>query len=125
MDHTSVFIYKRHINSFNLSAARNKWLVHKDIKVYVRKGQRRLPGTTGFQVTFDVANIEVHPNLRSKGKFTEWLSILEVEAKKNGYDAVFVESILEERLIPFLERRGYQHMPGSIPPSMYLMVNNI
>jgi N-acetylglutamate synthase-like GNAT family acetyltransferase len=103
----------------------NQWINHPYIRVYVRKASRRLPGTTGFQQTFDVANIEVHHEYRGEGRFTEWLNTAEAEAKKNEFDAVFVESILEERLIPFLERRGYQHMPGSVPPSMYLMVNNV
>jgi hypothetical protein len=124
MDHTSIFIYKRAIRAFNSSAARNTWIVHKNIKVYVRKGQRRLPNTTGFQLTFDVANIEVMAE-KGKGVFTEWLGIAEHQARLLGYDAVFVESILEERLIPFLERRGYKHMPGSIPPSMYLLIQRV
>lgn len=123
MDHTAAYIYKRAIRAFNRSAMRNSWIQHSDIRVYIRKGQRRLPTTTGFQVTLDVANIQT--KWHGKGIFTTWLTAAEEEAKKLGFDAVFVESILEERLIPFLERRGYKDMPGSIPPSMYLMVNNV
>lgn len=77
------------------------------MSVYVRKSLRR--GLTGpFIPCFDIANIEVDPEFRGMGIFTKWLDILEEHLEM----PIYIECVLEERLIPFLGVRGYQ-MVGS------------
>lgn len=96
---------------------RNKWLMSTYMSVYVRKGQHLIDGK--FRSCFDVANINVPEEFRGQHIFTMWLERVEKKISEFGIECVFVESILENRLIPFLSRHGYMEVPGSNPPSMY------
>lgn len=68
----------------------------------------------------DIATIEVDEEHRGKGVFTRFLTLVEEEAEKR-HMAVWVESIQEPRLIPFLKARGYQQCPfnDDIAPTYY------
>jgi hypothetical protein len=102
----------------NNPRTRNSWLESKLLRVYVRKGFHSIDGQ--IRTTFDVANVEVPWKLQGRGIFTRWLQSVEVYVTTyTTLDCVFVESILETNLIPFLTRKGYIPVKGSNPPSMY------
>ena len=68
----------------------------------------------------DFASVEVDEGHRGKGHLTKFLLRFEEEAKRLNR-AVYIESILEPRLVPFLTRTGYKLVPNTamIAPSMY------
>jgi GNAT superfamily N-acetyltransferase len=96
------------IKKFLDGPARNEWLFAKKIHVYVRKGHHIVNGK--IQLCFDVATIDVPPQYQRQGVFTKWLAEVEayLASHKDAPQIVFVESILERNLVPFLARNGYQ-----------------
>jgi GNAT superfamily N-acetyltransferase len=80
------------------------------MRVYVRRGTHMIER----QVTLclDIANIEVEEECQGQGLFTAWLAYAEQMAELRGLKAVFVENIMNKRLIPFLFRRGYSEQEG-------------
>jgi hypothetical protein len=63
----------------------------------------------------DVANMDFET--KGTGAFTRYLDHIEDQANKRGLRTVKVENIFNDRLIPFLEKRGYVLDRGD-PPSM-------
>jgi N-acetylglutamate synthase-like GNAT family acetyltransferase len=104
------------ITKFLNNHAHNEWLKSEKMDVYVRKGHHLIDGE--IRSCFDVANISVPEKLRGHGIFTKWLEQVEKKILPFGIEYVFVESILELRLVSFLNSRGYKEIPGSNPPSM-------
>lgn len=82
-----------------------------NISLFIRKAWRVLPPKkltdldSSLNPVLDLASFEVNP--KGEGLFTRILEIAETECP---WDFVFIENILESRLIPFLEKRGYQKM---------------
>lgn len=119
---------------------RNQWIAAPKLQAYVRRSTRRLPVLPrgyvehidgnpfnnaidnlvihDMEMGLDIANVSVSSRFRGKGIFTKWLDDAEKLAVVHGLKYVYVESILNERLIPFLAARGYQ-MAGTTPPSMF------
>ena len=108
------------VSEFLDSPLRNAWLHFTCLDVYVRRGYHRIDGK--IVCCFDVANVSVAPRHRRKGVFKSWLAEIEVVAASRGLAGVFVESIQNEVLVPFLTSRGYSPVPGSSPPSMFKRV---
>ncbi len=94
------------VEAFLSSPHRNQWLEIKTkrcfLKVYVRKGRHLIDNQ--MRKCFDIASITAVP--QGTGTFTEFLSFVEQRAREKEW-AVFVESMLNERLMKFFERRGY------------------
>jgi hypothetical protein len=63
----------------------------------------------------DVANMDFET--KGTGAFTRYLDHIEGQANTRGLRTVKVENIFNDRLIPFLEKRGYVLDRGD-PPSM-------
>ncbi len=83
---------------------------------YVRVGSVSLSGHRRI----DVARVEVDPEYRGKGMFT--LFLMRVEAFALAHDlVVWVESIMNEDLDAFLDRRGYVKTGHPICPHRFLM----
>jgi hypothetical protein len=101
------------IEEFVNSPKRSAWLhFHTDaayLKIYVRKANH----VCGHILckTLDIASVGAYP--QGTGAFTRLVDVMERIAAEHQR-IVFVESILEERLIGFLHRRGYawQDTPG-------------
>jgi len=91
---------------------RNAWIRERDIDVYVRRSIRMLHRSTTATPCLDIASVEVREDRRGQGVFKAFLTRFEKEAKKINR-AVYVESILEPRLVTFLTARGYSHVKGS------------
>ena len=95
---------------------RNQWIYEKFLHAYVRRSQRLLNGKMDF--CLDIASVEVDEKHRGKGIFVKFLTKAEQEAKKMNRK-VFVESILNEKLLNFLLNRGYVMCENSNPPSVF------
>lgn len=104
----------------------NLWISEKHIKIYVRRSNRILTARTfletqKFYPCLDIASVEVSENRRGKGIFKKFLTRVERQAKKLKR-AVYVESILDPRLVDFLTRRGYTSAPNLRSESMYKII---
>lgn len=112
------------MKSFNLqqfikSEYRNLWIKEPKISVYVRKNYRFIDDC--FRETLDLANVEVVKRYRGRGVFTSFLDRAETAAKQLQW-VIYVECIMEPRLIPFLRRRGYKQnksIDAYLPISLY------
>jgi hypothetical protein len=102
------------LETFLKSPQRNVWVVEKSIRVYVRKNRRFFDNN--IHECLDIGTVEVNKDKRGTGIFTKFLTKFENEARKqNKY--VYVENVLEPRLMMFLARRKYR-LGGDIQ-SMY------
>ena len=109
------------IKKFLKSSARNEWLISRKLHVYVRKGFHIVAGE--MRRCFDVATIEVPPQHQHQGVFTKWLAEVEAHvATVPELECVFVESILERGLVPFLTRNGYSFVEHTEETCMYKML---
>ena len=102
--------YTKHIQNWLESGNRDIRFELGILNAYCRKSFRGYPITQGTLSTLnaiDIASIEVDPDFRGQGVFTEFIEAFEQVAHTEGY-AVYVESILEKRLNKFLNRRGYE-----------------
>ena len=84
---------------------RNQWISERNISVYVRKSVRMIEGD--LVACLDIGSVEVDEEHRGVGIFTGFLQRMEDYGKKLNR-TIFVESILEPRLLRFLLQRGYQ-----------------
>lgn len=85
----------------------NAWLLlyREHLDLYARCGIHTFNKTT--YDTFDIANILIpHLHDRGQGWLTEILDFLEPRFN------IYVESIQQPRLIPYLKRRGYKFDKG-------------
>jgi GNAT superfamily N-acetyltransferase len=76
-----------------------------EVALYVRRSTRA-GWSDQYVAAFDVATIEVPEELQGQGRGTQFFDWAEAEADRIGV-AIYVESILNERLYQFLLRRGY------------------
>ena len=114
------------LDEFLTSTERNAWIDEPHMKAYVRKSNRLLTVKTLQNPTLthtpclDMATVEVDEDRRSGGVLTLFIKRFEREAKRLNR-GVFVESILEPRLIPFLAKNGYAFVPHTCmdAPCMY------
>ncbi len=86
---------------------RNLWLEDDLMKVYVRKANRRLAGTT-LTTCLDLATFEVFEPGRKT--FSEWFLPGAIEL--NPWHATFIESVQEPRLRKFLLKVGFRREDG-------------
>lgn len=88
------------LNYFIKSGIKNEWIIIDGFKMYVRKSKRYYKDN--FIDCFDIASME--SEIKGEGLFTKILvKILNRYPDMN----IFVESILNSRLIPFLKRFGF------------------
>jgi hypothetical protein len=106
------------LSTFLASNIKNSWIELKHLRVYLRKSNRYLDKNTTTPC-LDIASISVDENKQGQGIFTKFLDKFENIAKKLDR-IVFIESILNDRLLKFLiEKRGYTLRKNSTPPSVY------
>ena len=107
--------YQTKFEDFLYSPLRTMTIEVDDAKAYVRKSVRVLP--CGCRVDcFDLAtiqresratNVRIDPDVESTGFFGQWMDAFERAA--NVYNrTVVVESVMNEWMHEWLERRGYQ-----------------
>lgn len=79
------------------------WLKLGTVSVYFRRCYHVIDGA--MVPCLDIANVNVVPP--SKGKFTELLDWLEIDFMPRTGGTIFLENVINERLRPYLLRRGY------------------
>lgn len=101
---------------------RNAWIHERDISIYIRRSVRFIDNEA--IPCLDIGSVEVVEKHRGIGIFTSFLNRFE-EASKKLNRVVFIESILNARLVSFLARRGYVKHPHSVDicPSMYKVLS--
>ncbi len=99
----------------------NAWIYEKHIKVYVRKSTHLIGDK--MEKCLDVGSVEVVEKYRTRGVFKAFLSRFEDEARRRNRH-VYVESILNPKLLNFLLGLGYQLIPGTsdLAPSVFKKV---
>jgi hypothetical protein len=85
----------------------SEWVFEPGIRIYVRKGWRPRHGD------YVLANMEA--TTPGKGALTKFLDTWEPKYQFS------VEQILNERLIPYFERRGYVYESGKFPGSLCMI----
>lgn len=92
---------------------RPAWVTYKDASIYVRRSPRIVDGRklwfidlANFSRKSRNTNVEYNPKAKSTGFLRELFDYAE-EAAQHYADGVFVESVLNEWLPGWLERRGY------------------
>ena len=107
------------------STSKNEWVTFEDAEVYVRISQRFMDGKRVGSI--EVANVtresrsdnvEYNPNVKSTGFMRRLYDIVEDYAENYSL-VVYAESVLNEFLPGWLERRGYHRVSMSNPPSYY------
>ena len=99
---------RREFEEFMSSPRRNCWVYGSDMNVYVRKAAHYCPAVSRALRTFDVGSISVHRP--GTGVFTRWYPQLRAWADEQGFQAVFIESVQNERFADSLRKRGlYEH----------------
>ncbi len=79
--------------------------------LYVRLGSRNIDGVT-YPRVLDIANVTARKP--GRGTFGRLLELLEADYPDV---AVYVESVLNPRLLGWLPRHGFVQVPGIEPPS--------
>jgi hypothetical protein len=97
------------LQEFLDSRQRNEWVTEFNISVYCRKGTHLLTKEILCDC-IDIGNVTVEEGERGKGLFTQFLERVEMIAYSQC-KAVWVECIMEPRLIEFLKERGYEKSP--------------
>ncbi len=101
---------KMTFNEFLKSDARNYWVSEPKMKAYVRKSYRVIEDQVEEKV-IDIANVEVISKYRGTGVYRSALPRMEQASKDAGFTVIFLESVLEERLLDFYEKHGYTRCP--------------
>ena len=115
------------LEKFIYSKYKNEWIEADGVHIFVRKAQRFLPfpdrlENDRYYYSFDLANIVIEEKLRGQGRFKKLLAEIEQLARKHGFDCLYVESVLNNRLASFLTRSGWTQHPyiDPIAPCFYL-----
>lgn len=96
------------LQEFLAGPQRNAWAgyVGYPISLYLRKSHRILDKR--YASCLDLASIDVAKAYRGQGLFKGLLPEIEHLAAQHGFSAVFVENILEPRLLKHLTGKAYQ-----------------
>ena len=97
--------------------SRNTWISEAGYDAYYRKSFRtNIPGNDGSsQACLDLANIKAHTNHIGKKCFPIFLTALEKETKKAGYQVIFIENILNKQFGKHLvEKQGFAFVKGNV-----------
>jgi hypothetical protein len=97
---------KELIRSFLSSKKINEWISFGEMEVYVRKSKRYFPSIKdGFISCFDVANVNVIDGEQGKGKFTSFFDVVIELAQVQGYDAIYIESVINSKFAESLSKK--------------------
>lgn len=123
------------LEEFLNSNKRNEYIYFKSsnniwLKSYVRKSSRYINGIR-FHRVLDRANTSIdnskiqlkminnNINMASTGAYREFDLYMTELAKKYNYDGIYVENVLNDKLLDVLIRYGYKLLPNSNPSSFW------
>lgn len=92
---------------------RKGWVEEGPLRAYLRFDP---PGALG--PTLVLVSVGVEEHLQGRGVFTAWLERAERQADAEGR-ILYVENIVNERLLAFLLRRGYREAVGTLDTCAY------
>ena len=96
-----------------------QWLEDRHISLYTRIGNRLVEDK--LQRVLMLATISVHERHQRKGRMRDTFAAAEAFVDSvPELDGVYVESVLNEVIPPFLLARGYVHLPETDPLHMGL-----
>src|SRR3989344_4673878 len=98
------------IHQFLSTPERNAWLYSADMQLYIRKSKRVI--NSQIVTTLDIANITVYH--KGQGIFKKFIKEFH---EINPYQASYIESILEPRLVSWCQRNGWTQLLNVQPPS--------
>lgn len=104
---------KQIISDFLSSGKRNAWIDVPEGKMYLRQ----------HNGTIDVANLDFET--KGTGAFSQYLRHLEDAVLEGKAKTIRVENIYNDRLISFLENRGYVREGSSTPPTYRMDFNRL
>lgn len=107
------------LQEFLASPARSSWIVGGPVHAYVRKSRRWHKLQTVS--CFDIANVRVEDGMQGQGVFTSWHGEVETIARAGGFEALFVESVLNPVVGRLCEKWGYELIERS-EPACYMKV---
>lgn len=104
------------IEEFTKSRFRNLWIHPEEfLYAYVRKGDHLHPLRKTPLKCFDIANVRVSEEQRCQRIFTRWLDHVVSEARRLGYEAVYVENVLTDRFADYFRRAGWYETSHETP----------
>lgn len=107
------------LETFIKSGIHNQWIKEgRGLSVYVRQGRRYIKGT--YYNTLDLATIT--SNKPGSGQLTPFIEKSEALALKYHFEMIFIENVLNERLLGWFERRRYTKIETGGHVSFYFVV---
>lgn len=102
---------------FIAGAVRNRWLTTDKFEIYVRRGYHNINGECLH--TFDVANIvSFQPGSGAFRGLLEDIDAL-LAASTRNFAGIFIENVLNERLVASLPAMGFVAVAGTSPPCFF------
>lgn len=98
------------------------WIYTAYGKFYMRISKRLLSldrTDNKLMWCIEIASVDIDEQYQRQGLFKTALIAIENHTLKAGYDAVLVENVLNDDLVRFLQRRGYERKP--FEPSTYFI----
>ncbi len=90
------------------------WVTYSDLSLYVRKTNRIFPSSDGFIKTVEVANVISNFKSESNKRWSDYINKLpklfdhfEKIVQEYGYEAIYCENVINQRVAKIIERRGY------------------
>lgn len=110
---------KTALNHTREQSLRSTWLNIEPVDFFVRFSQ--IPFELGPNL--QLANVSIDPEYQKKGHFTKLLSCLERYAQEHGFEAVYLENVLNKGLYEFLKKKEYwifyKEGMAAFPPCYY------
>jgi len=83
------------------------------VRLYVRVGLRGVPDSRYAARALSLVDITIDEDYRSRGILHLTMAWLE---QRRVFDGIYIENVFNDRLVAFLQRRGYQSFPASVAP---------
>lgn len=111
----------------------NQWFKDGLLDIYIKVG--RMYYNNEIIKIVNLSNMEVRPGRHKnpeanmgKGIFTKFLAEMETLAEQSGYDAIKVESVINQRFVAYLFRQGFVQIPDGASldfgPSLIKLLGN-
>ena len=111
---------------------RNAWIEWEDANVFIRSSWRYLEGRTVnmldlgsiYRPSRSTNVLRNYNNTQTTGFLVRFMDAFESHAR-NRWDGIYVENVINEWLLPNLEKRGYKEIKGDPIPCLYLLFPTI
>lgn len=108
------------VKTFIRGPYNNLWIEDHLLTVYLRKGLHCQPGTGEPRKCLDIGNVQVARV--GHGTFSAWIALVEVLAREEGFEALYVESVLTRKFAAWFIERDRWIKSAERPPSFMLLL---